>query len=180
MSMNKQEGNPEYTTELAGPLRRPAGIARLFVDFKRTHKKGTAGDDHDERKRQQKKCMTDNVDAVSHLLGQEIVDDVDADMFVVEQRPWRAQQENHAEQHPLKLKPGIGRHVETLAHDRIERGPHHREQDQPCQTLARPPRERVDTAAHVQERLQGWSSTVVLLLSWLHRSGTVAYPARLA
>jgi hypothetical protein len=89
-------------------LRQATGVARLLVDLERPKKKGTARDDHDDGQRQQKERMTENVDTASHLLRQQVIDDIDADMFVVEQRPWRAQQEYDAKQHPLQLEPGIG------------------------------------------------------------------------
>ncbi len=122
--------------------------------------------------------MTDDVDDVAHPLRQHVVDDVDADVLVVEQRPRRAQQENDAEQHPLQLEPGVRRGVEELADDGVGGRDEDRDQDQPCKAFARPLRERVDSTAHSQERLQRWSSPRPLLAVLIAPvSDAAAYPA---
>ena len=79
--------NPMMISDLAGHCGKPACVARLLVDLDRAHEERAAGDDHDDAERHQKNRMTDEVDAVAQLLGQHIVDDIDPDMLVVEQRP---------------------------------------------------------------------------------------------
>ena len=51
--------------------------------------------------------MTNHVDAVAYALRKYIVHDVDADVLVGEQGPWRAQQEHDAEKHPLQFEPRV-------------------------------------------------------------------------
>ena len=90
---------------LGRPLRQAAGVAGLLVDLDGASEERNAGNDHDDAERHQKEQVTDDVDAVAHLLRQHVVDDIDPDVFVVEQRPRRAKQEDDTEQHPLKLEP---------------------------------------------------------------------------
>ncbi len=141
-------------SDLAGHCGRPPALPDCSLISTERRKNGPPVMIMTMHERHQEKHVADDVDAVAHPLRQQLVDDVDADMFVVEQRPWRAQQEHDAEQHPLQLEPGVGRGVEDLADDGVDRGHDHREQDQPRQALAGPPRERVDPAAQFKERLQ--------------------------
>ena len=50
-------------SDLARPLRQTAGVARLFVDLERAEEERHAGDNHDDRERQQEERVTDDVDA---------------------------------------------------------------------------------------------------------------------
>jgi hypothetical protein len=118
-ALNQQEREPDDDQRFGGPLRQAAGIAGLLVDFNRAHEERAAGDDHDDAKRQQEKDVANDVDDVAPALGKQVVHDVDTDVFVVEQRPGRAKQEDDAEQHPLQFQPGVRGDVEALPDDRV-------------------------------------------------------------
>ena len=63
--------------------------------------------------------MAEQVDAMLDAAREQAIDDVDADVFVLLQRVGGGEQECGAEQIPLQFQPGVGRHVEGLADDRI-------------------------------------------------------------
>src|SRR6516162_549808 len=69
---------------------------------------------------EQKKRVTNDIDRIAQCAWQHVVHDIDANVLIVAQRPRRAQQENHTEQHPLQFKPRIRRHVEGFADNRID------------------------------------------------------------
>ena len=86
-ALNEQEREADHDQRFGRPLRQAAGIAGLLVDLERAQEERYAGDDHDDGQRQQEEDVPDEVDDVAHPLRQHAVDDVDADMLVVEQRP---------------------------------------------------------------------------------------------
>ena len=47
------------------------------------------------------------LDEVAQLFRQHVVDDIDSDMLVGQQRPRRAQEEHRSEQYPLQLEPSV-------------------------------------------------------------------------
>ena len=153
-ALHQQQDESDDDQRLGGPLRQAARVARLLVDLDRAHEERAARYDHDDTQRDQEEGMTDDVNPVPHLLLHHVADDVDPDVLVIEQGPRRAEQEHDAEQQPLKLEPGIRGDVEGFPDDRVDRGDDNRHQDQPCQTLAHPFGERVDSPAQFQERLQ--------------------------
>src|SRR5262245_48629631 len=103
--LNEQQEEADEHQRLRRPLRQAAGIHRLLVDLVGADEERQAGDDQEQRERQQKKHVADDVDDVAHLLWEHIVHDVDADVLVDQERPGRAQQEHRAVQHPLQLEP---------------------------------------------------------------------------
>jgi hypothetical protein len=66
--------------------------------------------------------MAQQVDPITHGFRKHIVDDVDADVLVAEQRPGRAQKKNDREQDPLQLEPRIRAHIERFSNDGIAGG----------------------------------------------------------
>ena len=150
--LRQQQREPERDQRFSRPLRQAAGIGGLFVDDERAGKERNTGHDDDDRQRQQKKCVTDDVDRVPQLPWQQIVDDVDANVFVVAQRPRCAEQEHQAEQHPLQFEPGVRGHVERLADDRIDRRDDDRKQDRPRAPFADLHIDGVDDAAQPKKR----------------------------
>src|SRR5437016_5735934 len=95
--------------------------------------------------------MADHVDDIARLLRQQIVHDVDSNVLIRQTRPWRAQQEDDAEQHPLQLEPRVGRHVEYFSDGRISGGDQHGDQDQPARPPSDPDVDSVDDAARLEE-----------------------------
>src|SRR5690242_11289726 len=95
--------------------------------------------------------MAKHVYPVPHALRQRIVYDVDADMFIRQKRPGRAQEEDGAEQNPLQLKPGVRRDVENLADDRVDRTDNHRDEDGPGYHVTDASVEAIDGTAKPQE-----------------------------
>src|SRR5882757_10939168 len=165
-SLHQQHGESDHDQRLRRPLREAAGITRLFVDLEGAIEERHAGYQHDDAERQQKENVADDVDAVAQLFRQVIVDDVDADMLVIEQRPGRAHQEDDAKQQPLQFEPGIRRGIEDLANDGVHGGNDYRHQDQPGQPLANPSAARVNVAAQLQQRSQRLTLPDTPLPSW--------------
>ena len=141
------------TSDLAGHCGSPPALPDCSLTSNRSHEERAAGDDHDDAKRHQEKDVANDVDDVAPALGKQVVHDVDTDVFVVEQRPGRAKQEDDAEQHPLQFQPGVRGNVEALPDDRVNGGDDDGDEDQPGQALARPPRERIDSTAQISRAL---------------------------
>jgi len=129
--LGKQQCESERDERFGGPLGQAAGVGRLLIDGKRPVEEGDTGYNHNDRQRQQKKSVAGNLDRVAQPAWQLVVYDVDADVFVVAQRPGCAQQKHQAEQHPLQLEPGVRGHVERLADNRIDRRYANGKQDRP-------------------------------------------------
>ena len=91
--------------------------------------------------------MPENIDRIPRPFGQHIVDDIDADVFVAQQRPRRTQKKNDREQDPLQLKPGIRTGVEYLSNDGIAGGKQHGCQKRPGEYFTQPQIDRIDDAA---------------------------------
>src|SRR5262249_35464432 len=80
-ALNEQQEEADEHQRLRRPLRQAAGIHRLLVDLVGADEERQAGDDQEQRERQQKQHMADHLDDVAHLLWEHIVHDVDADVF---------------------------------------------------------------------------------------------------
>jgi hypothetical protein len=135
-------------------LRQAAGIAGLLVNQPRPPEERDAREHHDDAPRQQEDGVPEDIDRIAQLLREHVVHDVDADVLVLEHRPRRAQQEDDAEQHPLQFEPGIGRGVEGLADNRIDRRDDNRGEDQPGDMPADPGIQAVDDARQRKQRVQ--------------------------
>ena len=75
--------------------------------------------------------MSEQVDPVLHAARKLAVDDVDADMLVLAERIGSREHEGGTEKIPLRLQPGIRRHVEYFSDDSIAGTDQHGHQDQP-------------------------------------------------
>ncbi len=108
--------------------------------------------------------MAEQVDPVAEPLREAMVEDIDPDVLVPEQGIGGAEQEDGAEELPLHLEPGIGRHVEDLADHGVAGGDHDRDQDQPSHPAADPAVEGVDPGAQPQQSLHSFISLIETLL----------------
>src|SRR5581483_1791742 len=80
-ALQEQQAEADHDKRLGRPLRQTAGISRLFVQRQGAQEKGRGGPKHYNRQRQQEERVTDDIDGVADLLGEQIVHDVDADVF---------------------------------------------------------------------------------------------------
>ena len=150
-ALDEQHGEAHGDQQLRRPLRQAARIHRLLADGVGAEREGPGGDHHHQAERQQEGDMAEHVDPVARALLQRRVDDVDADVFVLPQRPGGAEQEHGGEQHPLQFEPRVGTDVEQLADDGVDGRHQDRQQDQPGNRLAQPRGDRVDQLAGPHE-----------------------------
>ena len=135
-ALQEQQEEAEWDQRLGRPLRQAAGVAGLLVLQVGGDEERHAVDDHQDHERHQEQAVAEQVDPVAYPLGQAAVDDIDADMLVLEQGVGGAQHEHGAEQLPLRFEPGVGADVEHLADDRIAGRDQDCHQDQPIDGLA--------------------------------------------
>ena len=74
--------NPIMIRDFAGHCGRPPALPDCSLSLIEREKERNPGHNHDDRKRQQKKRMTDHLNAIAQPLRKEVVHDVDADVLI--------------------------------------------------------------------------------------------------
>ena len=135
-ALDGEQREADEQHQLGRPQDETTGVRRHFARAEGEAHVGHEIVDHQQDERHQEEQMPEQVDPVLDAPRERPVDDVDADVLVLLERVGRGQQERGAEQIPLQFKPGVRRHVERLADDRVDRADENRRQDQPADPFA--------------------------------------------